>query len=229
MMFFEMQQGLKSYCFFTFKSRLSIDRIALWTHNIGMPSEAFSMQIEQSPSPSTLVFRFLGAEPFVDRPIEYLNAAETDTSPLAAKVFGFPWTQSVLLGADFLSVTKQDWVEWDVLANPLGDLLAEHIRQGQPVYVEASLPTDGEADAGAPLSTDSEIVREIKKAIIREIRPVVAFDGGDVLFADYADNILSVKFKGACAGCPSKSITLKQGIEVRMKELFPEIQEVIGV
>jgi Fe-S cluster biogenesis protein NfuA len=193
-----------------------------------MPDNVFSMQIEKTPSPSTLVFRFQGLEPFVDQPIEYQNVAETDSSPLAAKVFGFPWTQSVLLGQDFLSITKQDWVDWQVLTNSLADLLTQHLRQGLPVY-EAIELAENPTDSNEASSSDSDLVLEIKKAIRREIRPIVSLDGGDVHFAGFSAGKLSVQFKGSCAGCPSKSVTLKEGIEVRMKELFPEITEVVGV
>jgi len=234
-----MEKLGRSYCRFADKSRLSVDSHRGWTHNIAMSSDALSkannhpiertieLTIEPTPSPASLVFRFQGARPFVATPVEYLAVHETDTSPLAAKVFGFPWTQSVLLGPDFVSVTKQDWVEWDVLAKPLGNMLLEHILAGLPLFEELAdspQPSDGQQ----PLPTDSDLVRQIKTVLSREIRPALAFDGGDVHFIDFANGQLMLKFKGACSGCPSKSVTLKQGIEVRLRELFPEIQEVIG-
>ena len=78
-------------------------------------------------------------------------------------------------------------------------------------------------------SNDSEIVKQIKQVLNREIRPAVAMDGGDIVFHKYEDNVLHLFMQGACSGCPSSMITLKQGIEVRMQELFPEIKEVVAV
>jgi Fe-S cluster biogenesis protein NfuA len=150
------------------------------------------------------------------------TSQDADRSPLAAKIFGFPWTSSVYVGTDFITVTKQDWVEWDLLAQPLSGLIQEHLNNDEPVVVEfvASVEDD---------PNDAPIVRNIKSVLNREIRPVVALDGGDIVFHKYQDQTLFVHMKGACAGCPSSQVTLKEGIETRMKELFPEIKEVVSV
>lgn len=175
---------------------------------------------EQTPNPSTMKFNF--GQKISDHSIEFSDVASTEKSPLAAKIFGFPWTASVFLGEDFVTVTKQDWVDWDILASPLAGLLGEHVESGQPVLIklEASLDED---------VNDSEVVKQIKRIIQTDIKPVVAMDGGDIVFAKYENNILYIHMKGACAGCPSSQATLKDGIEVRMKEMIPEIKEVIAV
>lgn len=175
---------------------------------------------EQTPNPSTMKFNF--GMKISDHSVEFADVASTEQSPLAAKIFGFPWTASVYLGEDFVTVTKQDWVDWDILASPLAGLLGEHISSGQPVILKLEASLDESAN-------DSEVVKQIKRIIANEIRPVVAMDGGDIVFAKYENNILFIQMKGACSGCPSSQATLKDGIEVRMKELLPEIKEVVAV
>lgn len=176
---------------------------------------------EATPNPSTLKFNL--SHRVIETPHDFPSAQEAHSSPLAAKLFGFPWTSRVFIGPDFITVTKQDWVDWDVLAEPLAGLIREHLERGEPVHIELTpqLNDDNEMD--------SEIVKQIKRILNAEIRPVVALDGGDIVFAGYEKGILSLHMKGACAGCPSSTATLKEGIETRMKELLPEIQEVIAV
>ena len=180
-----------------------------------------SVRYEPTPNPATMKFRF--SEKLVATPAEFTHSNETDRSPLAAKIFGFPWTSAVFLGEDFVTVTKQDWVDWDVLAEPLAGLIQEHLQSGQPLITD--LPDSSNQDD----SNDTPFIKNVKQALNREIRPVVALDGGDVVFNRFEDGILYLQMKGACAGCPSSSATLKEGIEVRLKELFPEITEIRAV
>lgn len=180
------------------------------------------VSFESTPNPATLKFNL--SMRVVESPLDFANAQEAQSSPLASKLFGFPWTDSVFIGTDFVTVTKQDWVDWDVLAEPLAGLIREHLESGEPVYMER--PTLQDHDES---ESDSPVVKQIKRILNAEIRPVVAMDGGDILFADYKEGILALHMKGACAGCPSSTATLKEGIETRMKELIPEIKEVISI
>ncbi len=175
---------------------------------------------EATPNPESM--KFIITETIASTSKNYSMAAETDDCPLASKLFGFPWTSEVFIGSNFVTVTKQDWVDWETLAAPLSDLIKEHINTGQPVMVEKAMVNEES-------NNDSEIVKQIKQVLNREIRPAVAIDGGDIVFHKYENNILHLYMQGACSGCPSSMITLKQGIEVRMQELFPEIKEVVAV
>lgn len=178
------------------------------------------VSFEATPNPSTL--KFLLQHRVTDDAFDCPTPQDAERSPLAAKIFGFPWTSSVFVGQDFITVTKQDWVDWEILAEPLTGMIQEHIDKGEPVVIELQ-KLDEES------STDSPIVKDIKKLLNAEIRPVVALDGGDILFNKYENNILYIHMRGACAGCPSSTATLKQGIEVRMREAFPEIIEVVAI
>lgn len=175
---------------------------------------------EATPNPATMKFNF--GKKISDQSYDFPNVESSDRSPLAAKIFGFPWTSSVFLGEDFVTVTKQDWVDWEILASPLAGLLGEHIESGQPVLVQLQQSLDESEN-------DSDTVKQIKRLLQTEIKPVVAMDGGDIVFAKYENNILYLKMLGSCAGCPSSQATLKDGIEVRMKQAFPEIKEVVAV
>jgi Fe-S cluster biogenesis protein NfuA len=183
-------------------------------------SATAAVTFEMTPNPSTM--KFLLHKHVADQGFDCPSSQDADRSPLAAKIFGFPWTSSVYVGTDFITVTKQDWVDWELLAQPLSGLIQEHLDNDEPVVVEfVASPEDD--------PNDEPIVRNIKSILNREIRPVVALDGGDIVFHKYQDSVLYVHMKGACSGCPSSQVTLKEGIETRMKELFPEIKEVVSV
>lgn len=185
-------------------------------------SEAIKITFEVTPNPATLKFNL----PYEVTKVgfECANAQDTERSPLASKIFGFPWTRSVFVGPDYITITKQDWVDWNVLAEPLSGLIQEHLERGEAVVVDLPEATAEESD-----ENDSPIVKEIKSLLNREIRPVVALDGGDITFSRFENDIVYLRMKGACSGCPSSQATLKDGIEVRLKEAFPQIKEVVSV
>jgi Fe-S cluster biogenesis protein NfuA len=186
-----------------------------------MTNNDVTVTYEPTPNPNTMKFNFQFQ--FQDEGFECKSFDEADRSPLAQKLFGFPWMASVFLGTDSISVTKQDWVDWIILAKPLANLIQEHLQSGAPlVVIKASADIDSDAN-------DSEIVKKIKSIIKNEIQPVVALDGGQIVFDRFEDGILSVQMKGSCSGCPSSTATLKDGIEVRMRELLPEVKEVVAV
>jgi Fe-S cluster biogenesis protein NfuA len=175
---------------------------------------------EATPNPAT--FKFLLHRQVTDEAFDCPTAQDAERSPLAAKIFGFPWASSVFIGTDFLTITKQDWVDWSMLAEPLTGLIQEHMDSGEPVTITLETLDSESAD-------DTPLVKRIKSLLNTEIRPVVALDGGDILFNRLENNILYIHMRGACAGCPSSTATLKDGIEVRMKEVFPEIHEVVAI
>lgn len=181
----------------------------------------FEVSYETTPNPDSLKFNL--GHTFNENPFECANTKESENSPLATKIFGFPWATSVYIGTDFITVKKQDWVSWEVLAEPLAGLIADHLDNGEPVVVDPTTTSQNESQHLDELST------KMKWVIENEIRPALASDGGDIVFVKFENGTLSVALKGACSGCPSASITLKEGIENYMKELFPEIFQVISV
>lgn len=182
------------------------------------------VRAEATPNPATM--KFVADQILCPETREYVDAPGAMESPLAYKIFGFPWASKVFLGGDFIAVTKQEWVDWDILAEPLKDLIAEHLESGEPV-VHSNMAPAG-ADAGI-LESDSDDVKVIKTVLYNEIRPAVAMDGGQISFVKFEGGILFLKMQGSCSGCPSSQITLKQGIETRMKEAVPDLTEVRSV
>lgn len=183
-------------------------------------SEKIQVFYEATPNPQSM--KFVCTKQITDRSVAMNNSAEAASSPLASKLFAFPWMQSVFIGPTFVTVTKQDWVDWSVIAEPLSQMIQEHLSSGEAVLLD---PTPGIE----VLDTDSDVVKHIKQVLNEEIRPAVAMDGGDIMFDKYENHVVYLHMQGSCSGCPSSSFTLKEGIETRLKELIPEIQEVVAV
>ncbi|MGE3975339.1 MAG: NifU family protein [Bdellovibrionales bacterium] len=183
---------------------------------------AYSVTYENTPNPNSM--KFMVNQNIIEEPVAYTSSTEASSSPLAEKLFGFPWMAGVFVGTDFITITKQDWVDWDVLSEPLRDLIEEHLNDGLGIV--------GSAPAAAPEAhpqSDDPVVQKIIEIIERDVRPAVAMDGGDILFQKYENNVVYLRMKGSCAGCPSSTYTLKMGIETRLKDAVPEIKEVVAV
>ncbi len=184
-------------------------------------STAAKVRYESTPNPST--YKFIFPTELVTESREFSNPQDAELSPLASKLFGFPWTSKVFIGKDFVSITKQDWVDWTVLAEPLNGLIQEHLDKGEKIMHDFDPSQIGEDTETDP------VIRQLKQIIKNDIQPVVALDGGEIVFHSYKDNVLFIQMKGSCAGCPSSTATLKEGIEVRIKDLVPEVKEVVAV
>ena len=190
---------------------------------------------EATPNPHSMKFN-VAIE--ISKETEFFDdPTKAARSPLAQKLFGFPWAKAVFIGQNYVTITKQEWVDWSVLADPLSDLISEHLDRGEGVLLDAALfeQNSDDEDALSPhaqsdiQSDDPPIVKKIKEILNRDIRPAVAMDGGDIIFNRYEGHRLYLHMQGACAGCPSSQITLKDGIETRLKEAIPELIEVIAV
>jgi Fe-S cluster biogenesis protein NfuA len=182
------------------------------------------IQTEATPNPSTLKFipgrevLRSGTRDFRDR-----TAAER-ASPLAARIFEVDGVEGVFLGSDFISVTKGGG-EWQHLKPALLGAIMEHYMSGAPAISDApgiEAHEDGEHYA----SEDSEIVDTIKELLETRVRPAVAQDGGDIVFHGYKEGVVFLHMRGACAGCPSSTATLRHGIENLLRHFIPEVQEV---
>ena len=186
--------------------------------------ETFMANITYEPTPNPQTMKYHMGCQISEESLNFDDPIKAERSPLAKKIFGFPWAAGVFIGTDFLTITKQDWVEWEIIAEPLAKLLAEHLDSGLPIVVEVFEKREGEVN-----ENDSPVVKKIKELLNLEIRPAVAMDGGDIKFHKYEDNILYLQMQGACSGCPSAAMTLKNGIEMRVRELIPEVKEVVSI
>jgi Fe-S cluster biogenesis protein NfuA len=178
---------------------------------------------ESTPNPQAMKFIVTDRE-IAQESANFPSAKEAGRSPLALKLFGFPWASGVFIGTNFVTVTKQDWVDWTVLADPLANLIEEHIVRGEPVLK----PLDSsKATSSDTMFSSDPIVAKIQQFIEYEVRPAVAMDGGDVAFVKFESGIVYLNLKGACSGCPSAALTLKEGIESRLKAAVPAVQSVV--
>jgi Fe-S cluster biogenesis protein NfuA len=183
------------------------------------------IQTESTPNPATLKF-LPGRDVMGEGAVADFPSAETaGRSPLAKALFSIPEVSRVFFGADFISVTKRDG-DWKHLKPAILGAVMEHFTQGHPLIEGAALETDDSDDAD-----DSEIVAQIKELIETRVRPAVAQDGGDIIFKRFDEDsgIVSLQLQGSCAGCPSSTMTLKNGIENMLRHYVPEVTAVESV
>lgn len=182
------------------------------------------IQTESTPNPSTLKF-IPGRPVLTDGTADFRAKSEAGGSPLAQRLFDIDGVRGVFLGSDFISVTKNE-TEWQHLKPMILGVIMEHYQSG----------ADGALDAGANDSEegnydeeDAETVKTIKELLETRVRPAVAQDGGDITFSGFRDGIVYLHMRGACAGCPSSTATLRHGIENLLRHFCPEVQEVQAV
>lgn len=177
------------------------------------------IQTEKTPNPATV--KFLPGRPVMERGVaEFTAAADAARSPLAVRLFALGGVDGVFLGSDFVSVTKADGVTWGDLKTKILAALMEHFTNNLPVI------EGGGDDASGHAEGDDEITLQIKELLDTRVRPAVAMDGGDVVFDRFDQGIVYLKMRGACAGCPSATATLKHGIENMLRHYVPEVLEV---
>ena len=143
-------------------------------------------------------------------------------SPLARRIFATGDVTGVFFGPDFVTVTKAEDVDWAHIKPAILGAIMEHFQSGQPVI-------EGEAGAvghAAHSGEDAEIVGQIKELLDTRVRPAVAQDGGDITFHGFDRGVVYLHMQGACAGCPSSTMTLKMGIENLLRHYIPEVTEV---
>lgn len=184
---------------------------------------SYKVNYENTPNPHSL--KFIVDSKICDEIIEITDRTQAKRSPLALKILGFPWAKSVFLGENFVTVTKEDWIEWDIVCEPLSELIQDHLNQGEKVL----LPKQEKKEQKKEDSEDSEDIKKIKQVLETDIQPAVAMDGGYIEFVSYENGIVYLSLQGACSGCPSSTLTLKQGIESRLKQFVPELKEVMEV
>jgi len=180
------------------------------------------IQTESTPNPATLKF-LPGQSVMESGTADFPSPVGTDTSPLAARVFAVTGVKAVFFGNDFVTVTKEDAVEWDHVKPAILGAIMEHFQSGQPVMTEGVETAKPEDDAEGP---NSGIISQIKDLLDTRVRPAVAQDGGDITFHGFDQGVVYLHMQGACAGCPSSTLTLKMGIENLLRHYIPEVTEV---
>jgi Fe-S cluster biogenesis protein NfuA len=175
------------------------------------------IETEGTPNPATLKF-LPGRDVMGVGTADFATASAAQRSPLALALFELPGVARVFLGADFVTITKSDLADWQVLRPEVLGVIMEHFVAGRPV-----IEGDGHAVDEDVSPEDAEIVEQIKELLDTRVRPAVASDGGDIVFRGYREGVVLLHMQGACSGCPSSSATLKHGIENMLKHYVPEV------
>ena len=180
------------------------------------------IQTESTPNPATL--KFLPGQTVLETgTADFPSAEAAGASPLARGIFAVEGVTGVFFGMDFITVTKAEGVDWDHVKPAILGAIMTHFQSGAPVM-------EGTADAGGGHAEhdgeDAEIVGQIKTLLDTRVRPAVAQDGGDITFHGFDRGVVYLHMQGACAGCPSSTMTLKMGIENLLRHYIPEVLEV---
>ena len=174
---------------------------------------------ESTPNPNIL--KFVLNFPLLNGSAEYLSSTEAEKSPLARVLFSIPGVNSIFCASNFISVSKDDGYDWYELMPEIREAIKAFFTQDTPPFTEVANAEDATVTHNA---FDNQIV-----SILNEyVKPAVEGDGGEIVFKSFKEGKVTLVMKGACRGCPSSTITLKSGIETLLKQMIPEVKEVVA-
>ena len=188
------------------------------------------IETETTPNPATL--KFLPGRAVMDAGTrDFAAPEEADASPLASAIFSTGEVQGVFFGRDFISVTAAPGVEWRQLKPEILSVLLDHFASGAPLFTPGSAAAIDVAPAASidEDPADAEVIAQIRELIETRVRPAVAQDGGDIVYRGFSGGVVYLALHGACSGCPSSTLTLKNGIEGLLRHYVPEVEAVEAV
>ncbi len=178
------------------------------------------IQTDITPNPASL--KFLPGRVVMERgTADFRSVEEANSSILAQNLFKIEGVEGVFFGSDFISITKNESFDWQILKPSVLGAISVHYESGASIIDKIE-----NTEKNSTVTKDSEIIVQIKELLDTKIRPAVAMDGGDITFSDFKDGIVFLHMQGACSGCPSSTATLKAGIENMLKHYLPEVQGV---
>ena len=181
---------------------------------------------ESTPNPNTLKF-VTNKALLLNDTVEFQSTEETNEAPLAKALFGFDAVTNVFITNNFVTITKTEDALWTEIMIPIKDFLKKYIDEGGIILTENFVkPTKTATNEVSDNDSDVEI--RIKGALDKYVKPAVEMDGGNISFVKFEDGKLTLQLQGSCSGCPSSTVTLKQGIENLLKRFVPEVQEVVA-
>ena len=180
------------------------------------------IQTEQTPNPQTL--KFLPGKVVMEEGTAFFqNVEEGSNSPFAKRLFELEGVEGVFFGSDFITITKNQSLDWQVMKPLILGSIVDHYNSGD---VTINSPKKNDDTSLKVDENDTDIVKQIKELLDTRVRPAVAMDGGDIVYDSFKDGVVYLHMQGACSGCPSSTATLKMGIENMLKHYVPEVQEV---
>ena len=198
--------------------------------------EAITVYAESTPNPK--VMKFVANRAIIrGDSVEFMNIDEAKNAPLAIKLFHFPFVKEVFIARNFVSLTKYDMMEWDDIVMEIREFIREYLADGG-VVIEETQETASNGEAQELVQNTEEVNQEelgeiemrIVEILEEYVTPAVESDGGNIRFISYEEGKVSVLLQGACSGCPSSTITLKQGIENILQKMLPTlVNEVVAI
>jgi NFU1 iron-sulfur cluster scaffold homolog, mitochondrial len=171
-------------------------------------------------------------------PLDYSSSDDTASSPLAEAVLNFPFVENVFISSNYVSVTKNDKIDWDMVVMETRNFISDYLRNDkeiikkdalQPHAIKSDQLDDKKGEEVKFNVSTGELDEKIIDALNEYIRPAVESDGGSIDFVGFKEGVVNVALRGACSGCPSSTVTLKQGIEGLLTRMFPEVKSVESV
>jgi len=192
---------------------------AVLTSKASTSTVPVTVYAESTPNPN--VMKFVVNKMLVDQIYEYKDIDAASGSPLATALFHFAYIKEIFIDTNYLSITKYERMSWDAVVMELREFISSYLKEGKKIV--DTPPTAQPSDAPMTEADLTETERDIVKILDEYIKPAVASDGGNIAFESYntEDKKVKVILQGACSGCPSSTITLKNGIETMLKEMLP--------
>jgi len=177
------------------------------------------VQTEITPNPNSL--KFLPGKNVSNSGHYEITNKENTQNELARNILSVNGVEGIFLGEDFISVNKNENINWEEIKHIIISLINDFYADGKDFVIDENINEE--------VSDLSEIEEKIVKILEQKIRPAVARDGGDIKFKEFKDGIVKVQLQGSCSGCPSSTMTLKQGVQNLLCHYLPEVKEVIAI
>ena len=178
------------------------------------------IQTEKTPNPNSLKF-IPGKKVLTKGNIEISEKNQIDNE-LVKNIFSIDGVESIFLSEDFLSVNKKEEINWENLIYIIKSYINDFYSSGKEITIDQYNKSSAKYDL-------DDIEKKIIKILDTKIRPAVARDGGDIKFQEFSNGIVKVKLQGSCSGCPSSTMTLKQGVQNLLCHYIPEVKEVLAI
>ncbi|PCH53625.1 MAG: hypothetical protein COC22_02090 [Flavobacteriaceae bacterium] len=214
------------------------EQIEIYLNNPGVlvleenePQQKIPAEVYAESTPNPLVQKFVANKKLVETDLEFKTIENAKESPLAIELFNFPFVKEVYISENYVSITKLETVEWGDITIELRSFIREYIADGKPIASSAIQQPTIQTIIETPTNLD-DVSKQIINLLDQHVKPAVAADGGNIAFQSYdaATQTVNVILQGACSGCPSSTMTLKNGIENMLKQLIPgKISQVVAI